>query len=175
MFNQANLEILPSIRVASVLSLPFIAALTLILLANIPIVVTVLLCILLLGLFYHFISNYILLTRSNAINRIELFGDTVYLEDKQGQRYNANLLPNCFIHRKCCLLSFQCEPLAAKKNLHIPPAPLSNYRRFNRLSTFFQFIRNRVPTSPRRHLFICRYNIRNVNEYRRLRVWFKFQ
>ena len=171
MFNQTKLELLPSIRVACFLALPCLASLVLILLADIPIIFTVLLVFIHIYISYHCISKYAFLASADSICSIHIENSIVYLEDKMGYRYIATLLPKSFIHPIFSLLSFKCEPImtdvkSANKKY--------NYDSLTHLDAIFYFFKHRIFSSPRRHLFICRYNTSNSSAYRRARVWFKF-
>lgn len=156
MFNQVNLELFPSVRVASLISLPCLASLGLILLADIPLFVTLTLLAIHVIITYRCIRLFGLLNTPSSVSLIELQHNNVYLEDNQGNRFNAKLISKGFIFPSFSLLSFECEKE--------PAEPEFSHSK----------IKDRFMRKPRRHLFICRYNAPNSNAYRRLRVWFKF-
>ncbi len=171
MFSQTKLELVPSIRVAGLLTLPCLASLILILLADIPLLFTLLLLGLQLYISYQCISKHAFLTSPNSIFSIQINTDTVYLEDKTGRRYIATLLPKSVIHPIFSLLSFDCEPIITDaKSIKSQ----DKYGSIYCLKPIYYFLKNRICANPRRHLFICRYNAANLSAYRRSRVWFKF-
>ena len=156
MFNQVSLELFPSLRVAGLVSIPCLASLGLILLADIPFFITLILLAIHLIITYRCIRLFGLLNTPSSISIIELQNNQVYLKDTEGIRFKAQLISKGFIFPSFSLLSFECEKGQTESGLmHLK-------------------IKNRILGKPRRHLFICRYNAFNSNEYRRLRVWFKF-
>lgn len=174
MFNQARLELVPSIKLAGLITVPCLASLMLIMLADIPSLATLLLVLLHTFISYKCISTYGLLKSPTSITIIELHNKDIYLEDVQGNRYLGKLMSKSFIFPAFCLLSFDCKHLSQKEsssnknsndNIFMPSVFSKYIDRFRRFRIFLK---------PRRHLFICRYNAHNLNAYRRLRVWFKF-
>jgi len=155
-FNQVRLELFPSLRVAGLISLPCLASLGLTLLADIPFFIALTLFVIHLIVTYRCIRLFGLLNTPSSVSIIELRNNEVYLEDNQGNRFNAKLISKGFIFPSFSLLSFECKKEPTESEFS------------------HSKIKNRFMGKPRRHLFICSYNALNSNEYRRLRVWFKF-
>lgn len=194
MFSQANLELKPSIRVAILLSIPCIATLILILAAQIPFIISLLLVCIHLSLSYKFITKFALLSSTSSIKFIQANKQTIYLKDKCGRCYIAKSLGNKTLHPAFTLLSFDCEK--SKENSGqvevIPDELTANTGKsteiisssiINQKSIFPQklrcytqnFIRGIIILKNRRHLIICRYNAVNSSDFRRIRVWFRFK
>lgn len=186
MFNQTKLELVPSIRVALLISIPCLASLILILLADIPLSITLLFIIAHIFISYLCITQFALLTRPQSICSIHVENTTVYLQDKSGKRYIAKPLKKNIIHQKLCLLSFHCEQIAADTSTSNPQTTqkiiLTESDTFSssaenlasRLKKLYAKLLNRMVLKPRRHLVMCSYNTTNSSAYRRIRVWFRF-
>lgn len=194
MFSQANLELKPSIRVAILSSIPCIATLVLILAAQIPFIISILLLCLHLTLSYKFISQIALLSSPSSIRFIQTNEQNIYLEDNSGRCYTAKLLGNKTLHPAFTLLSFDCEK--SEENSvqvedipdellvnHDPGTEIISTNVINQKSIFPKklrcytqdFIRKAIILKNRRHLIICRYNAANSSDFRRIRVWFRFK
>ncbi len=194
MFNQAKLQLRPSFRVAILLSIPCIATLILILSADIPVIFTISFCLIHTYVSYVFIANIALLSSTNSIQSIEVADNKIYLEDKSGRRFLAQLYGKNILFPTFSLLSFKCEEL---KNISTS-SPRSNENsskiiisdtetRFLARTSHFPILRSklllekihtfkkdRFLSKSKRHLFICRYNATNPTAFRRIRIWLKF-
>mgnify|MGYP003638948590 FL=1 len=195
MFSQANLELKPSIRVAILLSIPCIATLILILVAQIPFIILIILVCLHLTLSYKFISKFALLNTPSSIKVVQIIQQHIFLEDKSGQRYLATPLAKNIIHPTFSLLSFDCIKtnnltaqgdeiedefkLYPESNSEIMHTDTINKNTdllpYKLINLVHDYISTTFLCNNRRHLFICRYNAVNSSAFRRVRVWLRFK
>ena len=195
MFSQVSLELKPSIRVAILLSIPCIASLILIILAQIPFIILIPLVCIHLILSYRFISNMAFLSFPSSIKCLEINEQAIFLEDKRGQRYIATPSGKNILYQAFSLLSFVCEKSnSLPAQTDVTQAKSKQYQESDTeiISTNFDrprsgFITNKLYINSqslirknflfknRRHLFICRYNAVNSSDFRRVRVWFRFK
>lgn len=194
MFNQTRLELKPSPRLAIILSIPCFASLALVICSKLPVFVTALIICIYCLVIYRLITRYCLLKSEKSISLIEIRSNKIYLQNKKGLRYQAKPLKNNIIYPCFTLLSFECIALPSERKAYILDRPTNSERQTNRQTVLFKryiealylnsifFNRLKSALSPklpwhndRQTILLSRYNVMSLRDFRRIRVWLKFQ
>lgn len=165
MFNQINIQLKPSKKIAFILSTIGIAVFLLLTMTKLPILWYFLLSLALFASFTYISLLLAFLLRPESIVSLELQASDCFATSKDGTRFKIHIDNNAFIYPSFCLLSFACE---------LPEKPYSHKKTdqgiFKQIADYFNSL---FQNQTRRHMLICRYNVTNLDAFRRLRVYLK--